>query len=90
MIIPKNGKQEKQKIKKHYHVNKLQKRMREYDRNLPEDEKIMKKHYANNRNKHISDEEKKRRYGKLLLPKQNLLDHLINSVEEIENVGLNK
>ena len=50
MIIPKNGKQEKQKIKKHYHVNKLQKRMREYDRNLPEDEKIMKKHYANNRN----------------------------------------
>ena len=58
MIIPKNGKQKKQKIKKHYHVNKLQKRMREYDRNLPEDEKIMKKHYANNRNKHISDEEK--------------------------------
>ena len=32
----------------------------------------------------------KKRYGKLLLPKQNLLDRLINSVEEIENVGLNK
>ena len=49
--------------------------------------KLWKKHYANNRNKHISDEEIKRSY---YYKSKYLLDHLINSVEEIENVGLNK
>ena len=29
--------------------------------------KLWKQNYADNRNKHIPDEEKKRRYGKLLL-----------------------
>ena len=51
MIILKNRKQ-KSKSKTYYQANKekLQKRLREYHRNLLEDEKIKKRNCANDRN----------------------------------------
>ena len=48
--------------KKYYQTNKekLQEGSQVYYRNLPEDEKIKKRNYANNRNKNMSDEEREK------------------------------
>ena len=45
-------KDNKTKTKKYYEINKekLQQRSQKYYKNLPEDEKIKKRNYANNRN----------------------------------------
>ena len=53
----------------------------------------LKRNYANSKNKNIShaDREKKKNIWKIIIIKEkNSLNHLINSVEELENVYLNK
>ena len=64
-----NDKKTKAKIYFQANIEKLQKRSREYYRNLSEAEKIKKRNYANIRTKNMSDadREKKRIYAKLLL-----------------------
>ena len=64
-----NDKKTKAKIYFQANIEKLQKRSREYYRNLSEAEKIKKRNYTNIRTKNMSnaDREKKRIYAKLLL-----------------------
>ena len=64
-----NNKKTKAKIYFQANIEKLQKRSREYYRNLSEAEKIKKRNYTNIRTKNMSDadREKKRIYAKLLL-----------------------
>ena len=64
-----NDKKTKAKIYFQANIEKLQKRSREYYRNLYEAEKIKKRNYTNIRTKTMSDadREKKRIYAKLLL-----------------------
>ena len=64
-----NDKETKAKIYFQANIEKLQKRSREYYRNLSEAEKIKKRNYTNIRTKNMSDadREKKRIYAKLLL-----------------------
>ena len=64
-----NDKKTKAKIYFQANIEKLQKRSREYYRNLSEAEKIKKRNYTNIRTKNMSDadREKKRTYAKLLL-----------------------
>ena len=59
--------------------------MQKYYKNLPEDEKIKKRNYANNRNNNMPDENRNRK------KRQNLSNHLINCVKELEIlVSINK
>ena len=55
-------------------------------------EKIKKRNYANIRNKYMSDEDRKRKkeHTKNHYYKKNLKHRLINLVEELGNVSLNK
>ena len=64
-----NDKKTKAKIYFQANIEKLQKRSREYYRNLSEAEKIKKRNYTNIRTTNMSDadREKKRIYAKLLL-----------------------
>ena len=64
-----NDKKTKAKIYFQANIEKLQKRSREYYRNLSEAEKTKKRNYTNIRTKNMSDadREKKRIYAKLLL-----------------------
>ena len=54
-------------------------------------QKIKKRHYANDRNENMSDENRRRKksiYKKLLLQKKTFVDLLINHVEQLKNVSL--
>ena len=81
---------------KHYcqsKKEKLQERLREYYRNLPEDGKIKKRNYANNGNKNMSEKEgerKKEYMRSYYYKRKNLLNHVINCVQKLENISLNK
>ena len=81
------GNKNKNLLKKYSQANKVQlhQRSQEYYRNLSEVEKIKKK-YADIRNKiFLLKEYKKKNYYE----RKKLLNHLINCVEELENVFLN-
>ena len=86
---------QKTKAKNYYQgkKEKLQERSREYYRYLPEDEKIKKRNYPNNGNKNMSEKERGRKKEYMrnhYYERKNLLNHVINCVEELENVSLNK
>ena len=87
-----NKENRKEKAIHYYQANKekIQNRAHKNYRNLSEGEKIKKRNYAN---KNMSDTDRVRRkeYMKNYYYKRiNLLSHLVNCIEELENACLSK
>ena len=77
------------KVKIDYQANneKVETRLREYNRNFSEDEKILKRNYVINRNENTSYMEIRKEYMKNYhCKRKDLLNNLINCVEELKNV----